>query len=114
MTVYHIAAYLSAVFVILPVIIGRRIKKFISPSIKPLYYLLYISFAFDTIGITLNELNINNMFLGYFFTVIEFIFLITVYKRFFNIDNSLFYLIAGSFFLMVIGEAIYSGMLQRL
>ncbi|MBA2613604.1 MAG: hypothetical protein H0U95_16700 [Bacteroidetes bacterium] len=112
MTVYHIAAHLSALFVILPVIIGRRNKNFIPPSIKPLYYLLYISFAFDAFGITLNELNINNMFLGYFFTAIEFIFLITVYRRFFNIGNSLFYPIAGSFFLMVMGEAFYSSLYQ--
>lgn len=112
MTVYHIAAYLSASLVILPIIIGIKNKIFISSIIKPIFYLLFISFVFDMIGILLNQLNINNMFLGYIFTMVEFTLLIFLYKKFFNIRNTLIYSLIGLFILIVIAESFHSGIYQ--
>lgn len=96
----------------LPIIVGVKNRSFIPVYVKPVYYLLYVSFAFDTIGILLNQWNINNMVLGYFFTLIEFVFLLLVYKRFFNIGFVPLSVLIAAFMLIVIAESFHIGIYQ--
>lgn len=96
-------AYFSALFVIVPILIGCFKHSSLKNDLKLVFYLLLISLFMDSINIYMAESSINNMTVVNLFTIIEFTFLSLFYKPFYNsIYKISFYFIITPFIIFAI------------
>lgn len=80
---------LSVFFVFLPLIIGWLKRKSLPFELLPLFYLLNISCVIGIIGLMMAKFKLNNLLLYDIYTIIEFIFISILYKRFFEIHSKI-------------------------
>ncbi len=69
---YDVLSTISAMWVVLPLLIGFIKKKYFNNAEKVLLCLTALSFITETIALILNERNMNNMYVYRIYTVLEF------------------------------------------
>lgn len=72
---YLLLGYLSFLSIVIPLAAGIRRRRYFTPGIHILLYLIFTSAVFDTINFLLGINHINNLFVSRVYTLVEFIML---------------------------------------
>lgn len=95
-------SYFSSFFVVVPFLICFIRRKLLFDEVRPIFYLISLTFAVEIINLVTVLNQINNLFVLHVFTVFEFILLSFFYKQFFDtFIKSRIYIFLISFFLLV-------------
>lgn len=101
--------YISAAFVIIPLLLGSVKKSYSLKDILPIFILLVITFFVEIINIICGIKGLNNTFIFIIYTPIEFILFTLFYKHFFDSirKSSIHYLLIFLFLSLTIFDIFY-------